>query len=164
MYVRLLVLGMVVLLSGVQPLSAQTKKDLKVEKEQLMRELVDDDCFHINVDRAIPQQGGSKYLTSPYSLEVCGESVKSYLPYFGRAYSVPYGGGKGLIFDSTITGYQRTYDSKGNATIKFNTRTDEDNYKFQIEIFTNGSATISVVPVNRQAISFHGEVTAPVTY
>ncbi|MCD8194077.1 MAG: DUF4251 domain-containing protein [Tannerellaceae bacterium] len=155
---------MVVFLTGQQPLCAQSKKELKAEKEQLVKQLVENDCFHIKVDRAIPQQGGSKYLTSPYSVEICGDTVKSYLPYFGRAYSVPYGGGKGLIFDSQITDYKRTYDKKGTANIRFSTRTEEDNYKFQIEIFTNGSARINVVPVNRQPISFHGDVSAPVTY
>ena len=41
-------------------------------------------------------KGGSKHLTSDYSLEIRNDSVYSYLPYFGVAYNVPYGGGKGL--------------------------------------------------------------------
>ena len=45
-------------------------------------------------------KGRSRALTSDYSIEIRNDSVFSYLPYFGVAYNVPYGGGKGLIFNA----------------------------------------------------------------
>ena len=78
------------------PITAQNKKEKKQQREQAVREAVDAKAYKINVDRVMPMKGGSKHLTSDYSLEIRNDSVYSYLPYFGVAYNVPYGGGKGL--------------------------------------------------------------------
>ena len=55
-------------------------------KERVVREIVDSGRIKIDVDRAVPMAGRSVNLTSPYSLEIHGDSILSYLPYFGRAY------------------------------------------------------------------------------
>lgn len=44
-------------------------------------------------------------MTTNYTLEIRNDSVFSYLPYFGVAYNAPYGGGKSLNFNASITGY-----------------------------------------------------------
>ena len=81
--------GIVLLLAG-QSLYAQSKKEKKEQKVNEVKELIDSKRFTVDVDRAIPMGGRSVNLTSPYSLEMRGDSVISYLPYFGRAYSAPY--------------------------------------------------------------------------
>lgn len=81
-----------------------------------------------------------------------------YLPYFGRAYSLPYGGGDGMRFEESITDYQSTFDKKGTARIKFVARTKEDTFRFDMQVFSNGSAIISVTPTNRQNITYQGEL------
>lgn len=156
--VRLLwLLGIVLLLAG-QSLYAQSKKEKREQKAKDIKELIDSKRFTIDVNRAIPMRGRTINLTSPYSLEMRGDSVISYLPYFGRAYSVPYGGGDGLRFEKSITDYQASFNKKGTAQIQFRTRSDDDTYAFNMQVFSNGSATINVTPVNRQSITFHGEL------
>jgi len=150
-------MGMVLLFSS-QFLFAQSKQEKKEQKEKEIKELLDRGHFTIDVDRALPMGGKALNLTSPYSLEIEGDSVMSYLPYFGRAYNIPYGGGEGLRFQGMISEYNLTYDKKGTAKIQFRTRTDEDNYTFNVQVYKNGSSTIQVTPVNRQAITFHGEL------
>ena len=54
--------------------------------------MIENGRFTIEVDRALPMGGRTVHLTTPYSLEMRGDSAISYLPYFGRAYSLPYGG------------------------------------------------------------------------
>lgn len=152
-----LVLG-IALLAGGQSLFAQSKKEKREQKEMQVKEMIESGRFMIDVNRAVPMSGRAVNLTSPYSLELRGDSVLSYLPYFGRAYSAPYGGGKGLNFTETVSEYDLSYDKKGVARIKFRTRTDEDNYAFNVQVFPNGSSTISVTPVNKQGIMFYGEV------
>ena len=88
-------LGIVLFCAG-QSLFAQSKQERKEQKERVVREIVDSGRIKIDVDRAVPMAGRSVNLTSPYSLEIHGDSILSYLPYFGRAYSAPYGGGEGL--------------------------------------------------------------------
>ena len=87
-------LGIVLVIAG-QSLCAQTKKEKREQKEKEVKELIESKRFTIDVNRAIPMGGRSLNLTSPYSLEMRGDSAISYLPYFGRAYSAPYGGGDG---------------------------------------------------------------------
>ena len=150
-------LGIVLLLAG-QSLYAQSKKEKREQKANEVKELIDSKRFTVDVNRAIPMGGRSLNLTSPYSLEMRGDSVISYLPYFGRAYSAPYGGGDGLRFEESITDYQSTFDKKGTARIKFVARTKEDTFRFDVQVFSNGSAIISVTPTNRQNITYQGEL------
>ena len=110
------------------------------------------------MDRAVPMAGRPVNLTSPYSLEIHGDSILSYLPYFGRAYSAPYGGGEGLTFKEVSTEKERTSKKKGRSEIKFRVKTQEDVYTFRVEVYPNGLATINVMPVNKQAITFYGNV------
>jgi len=89
-------LGIVLFCAG-QSLFAQSKQERKEQKERVVREIVDSGRIKIDVDRAVPMAGRSVNLTSPYSLEIHGDSILSYLPYFGRAYSAPYGGGDFVV-------------------------------------------------------------------
>lgn len=147
------------LLSGSMiPITAQNKKEKKQQREQAVREAVDAKAYKINVDRVMPMKGGSKHLTSDYSLEIRNDSVYSYLPYFGVAYNVPYGGGKGLNFSAPLSEYTSTYSKKGNAKITLKVRNEEDSYLYNITIYPNGSSNIQVTPTNRQSISFSGEM------
>lgn len=151
------IVGIVLLLAG-QSLCAQTKKEKKEQKAKEVKELIESKRFTIDVNRAIPMGGRSLTLTSPYSLEMRGDSAISYLPYFGRAYTVPYGGGDGLRFEKSITDYLCSFNKKGTAQIQFRVKTDEDIYAFSVQIFSNGSASINVTPVNKQSITFYGEL------
>lgn len=138
-------------------LNAQSKKQKKEETQKAIRELIEAQKIKVEVDIAYPMRGPSKNLTSNYSVEIRNDSVFSYLPYFGIAYSVPYGGGKGLIFNEQVTDYKLTFDKKGTANIRFKTRTEEDSFIYLISIYISGSASINVMPTNRQSISFRGE-------
>jgi signal transduction histidine kinase len=93
-----------------------------------------------------------------YTLEIRNDSVFSYLPYFGVAYNAPYGGGKSLNFNASITGYTTRALKKGKIQIDFKTRSDEDNYEYRLTIFPDGSTSIHVQPMNKQSISFTGEM------
>lgn len=83
------------MLAGIPTLSAQTKKEKKEQKKEAVRQLIVSEDYKIDVNTAMPMRGRSIPLTSQYSLQIRNDSVFSYLPYYGRAYSVPYGGGSG---------------------------------------------------------------------
>ncbi len=140
------------------PVNAQSKKQKKEEISKTIRELIEAQKINVEVNTALPMRGPSRHLTSNYSVEIRNDSVFSYLPYFGIAYSAPYGGrGKGLIFDEKITDYKLIFDKKGTANISFRTRTEEDSYIYWIKVFTSGSADVRVTPNNKQSISYYGE-------
>ena len=130
----------------------------KEQKKEAVKKLIASENYKIDVRTAMPMRGRSIPLTSPYSLEIRNDSVISYLPYFGRAYSIPYGGGDGLNFRAPLKEYDMKMDKKGNAVIEFVARNPEDRYEFRAKVYTNGEASINVNMQNRQSISFQGEL------
>lgn len=146
------------LLVGIPTLSAQSKKEKKEQKKEAVKKIIASENYKIDVQTALPMRGRSIPLTSPYSLEIRNDSVISYLPYFGRAYSIPYGGGDGLNFRAPLKEYSMEMDKKGNAVIKFIARNPEDRFEFRAKVYSNSSASIDVNMQNRQSISFQGEL------
>ena len=144
---------------SIQTISAQdSKKDKKEEIAQQVRKAIDSNHYKLEIDRMIPMSGPSKDLTSEYSIEIKNDSVFSRLPYFGRAYNIPYGGGNGLIFNAPLNEYIAQYHKKGKVEIKFVTRSEEDKFTFHITIFPNASASVNVNSTNRQPISYYGKL------
>ena len=146
------------LLVDIPTLSAQSKKEKKEQKKEAVKKLIESENYKIDVNTAMPMRGRSIPLTSLYSLEIRNDSVISYLPYYGRAYSIPYGGGDGLNFKAVLKEYSMKMDKKGNAVIEFIARNPEDRYEYRVKVFPNGSASIDVNMQNRQSISFQGEL------
>jgi hypothetical protein len=138
--------------------SLKITSEEKAAKEAALRSAIEKREYIIDVNKMIPMKSSSKTLTSLYSIEIKRDTIISYLPYFGEAYNIPYGGGKGLNFTATITAYNQMFDHKGKAIIELDTKNEEDRYHYFIEIFLNGSSFISVRSYNRQSISFHGHV------
>lgn len=147
-----------IVLGGASPMMGQSKKEKQQKKEKAVSLAIEARKYKIDVNRATPMKGGSKYLTSPYSIEVRNDSLYSYLPYFGVAYNIPYGGGKGLNFKESISEYTTEHEKKGKTRITLKLRNDEDSYVYNITIYPNGTSDIQVTPTNKQAISFSGEM------
>lgn len=145
-----------VLAATIQISCSSSRTAAKSEQEQAVKQQIESRHYKISVNRMLPMKGPSQHLTSSYSLTIRGDTVISYLPYFGQAYNIPYGGGKGLIFESAITVYSLSFDAKGTAQISFQTRSENDVLLYRIEIYANGSSSIRVTSNNRQAISFYG--------
>ena len=112
--------------------------------------------YLINVERMYPLSGATKHLSYGYTIEVRNDSLISYLPYYGRAFNVPYGGGKALNFSEPIGSYQEQEKSNGQRHIEIGVRNDEDTYLYFIDVFDNGSTSISVQAREREPISFSG--------
>lgn len=114
--------------------------------------------YKISVDRMYPMRGSSKTVSYGYSVEVRNDSLISYLPYFGRAYSVPYGGGKGLNFSERIGSYEEALLKNGKHHIEIGVTNEEDTYLYTIDVFDNGSSTIAVQSRQRESISYSGKI------
>lgn len=154
---KLILWGLICMIAAM-PAFAQSRSEKKARIERAVKEAVDSKTYEINVDRMHPIKGGSRTLTTNYSLKVRNDSVYSYLPYFGVAYSVPYGGGKGMIFNEPLTDYTTKKLKKGKVQVAFQTRSEGDNYEYSLTIYPNGSTTINVQATNRQSISYTGEM------
>ena len=114
--------------------------------------------YKIAIDRMYPMRGSSRHVSYGYSVEVRNDTLISYLPYFGRAYNVPYGGGKGLNFSAPIGSYQEFMKRNGQRHIEIGVTNDEDTYIYTIEVFDNGNSSVEVRARQRERISYSGNV------
>lgn len=155
---KCIIILMLLAISGLSDVYAQSKKEIKEQREQAIKEQIVSENYKINVNTAYPRRGRTIHLSSPYSLEIRNDSVISYLPFYGRAYSIPYGGGEGLIFKAPLDEYNMEMNKKGTAKVKFIARSIEDRFTFNLVLYSNGSASINVNMQNRESISFSGEI------
>jgi hypothetical protein len=114
--------------------------------------------YKIAVNRMYPMKGSSRSVSYGYSIEVRNDSLISYLPYFGGAYNVPYGGGKGLNFSERIGSYRESQKNNGERQIEINVTNEEDTYIYLIKVFSNGNSSIDVTSRQRDHISYSGEL------
>ena len=97
-------------------------------------------------------------LSSSWSLEVKGDTLDSYLPYFGRAFEPVYGETTVLNFNASIQSYEDSGFSKGKRTIRLRVDNSEDVIDYQLEVAEDGYAHIDVYPRKREGISFYGQI------
>ena len=142
--------------------SGLTKEERLAQTRQHVAECLAARTFKIDIRDMQTLRYGNRFLTSVWNVEVRNDSLISYLPYLGNAYSVnPYGGSnsKGLNFSERIQSYkQERNNRKERTTLTLNVENDEDRYTYLIEIYDNGSSTVSVRSYNRDFISFTGEL------
>ena len=103
--------------TGIFTLQAQNREERKELKEQTVKEKIESENYRIDINTAYPRRGRMIPLTSIYSVTIRNDSVFSQLPYFGRAYSIPYGGGQGLMFNAPIDQYTMAMGKRGAAKI-----------------------------------------------
>lgn len=156
--VSLVLVLVVVMLASCGTSSGLSKAEQQAQLTQQVVAAVESRQFKIAVEWMKPLGWQPQYVTSNYELKIDGDEVDSYLPYVGEAYSLPYGGGKGLIFEGQMEHYSMTKTAADRMVIEFDVRNEEDSYHYRIDLFTNGKAIIDVLARDRDSISFEGEM------
>ena len=136
--------------------SAQTPEE-KAADARTIRKMLDKRSYQIDVNYMIPQRGEAQSVSS-FSLTVDGSSIDSQLPYAGQAWSLPYGGGKGLNFKGEIDSYEDKGSLKDGRTIVLGVKNDEDSYVYTLTVYDNGTVYINVSCRNRDSISYNGNI------
>lgn len=156
--VLFLMIVVAVMLSSCGSTDGLTKVEREAQVTRQVQEGLDTRHYTIAVDWMKPLGGMPRHVSSNYELKVNGDEVDSYLPYVGEAYRLPYGGGKGLNFKGKIENYSITYPTSNRSHIEFMVTNEEDSYYYRIDVFNNGKAIIDIIPRDRDAISFDGEM------
>ncbi len=129
------------------------------EKAEEITKLIDQRNLRFVAQFAHPMAGGSIHLTSEYTLDVAGDSISAWLPFFGRAYSVEYGGRDGGIkFNEKAVSTEWKSEKKGTRAI-MEVKAPRDNYRLNLQITAAGYATLDISSNNRQSIRFSGIIT-----
>lgn len=140
----------------------KSRKERKAEKEakkiEEVKNLLDSQTFVFNATHALPLGGGSKYLSYDYDVTVKNDTVNSYLPFYGVAYRVEYGGrDTGFDFIQPLEKYEMEKDKDGYIVdLEVDKGMDHLNYTFHISEV--GYATLHVTSTNRQSITYYGTI------
>jgi hypothetical protein len=138
-------------------LYAQKKNDLKKEA---IEKMITAHNYVFKAQTVLPTGAvPNRQLTSDYDLRVSPDTVVSYLPYFGRAYTAPMDPTKGGIqFTSTKFDYKETQRKKGGWDILIKPHDIQDATQLSLNISETGYASLQVISNNRQPISFSGYI------
>lgn len=133
---------------------------LAQDKTVAIKNLVDSGEFVFHAQTAMPSSGPTKQLTSEYDVRLSKNAFVSHLPYFGRAYSAPYGSGDGgFNFTSKDFAYSSKTRKKGGWEITIKPKDVTDVREFLLTVSEKGYGTLQVMSNNRRPISFTGYVT-----
>lgn len=115
--------------------------------------------FTFTAQTALPQTGRLIQLTSPYDISIKGDTIISYLPYYGRAYVAPMNTqDAGLAFTTTSFSYEVEKGKNGDWLLTIKTKDLRDNYTLLFTIYSNRNAQLLVSSGNQQPIRFEGYV------
>lgn len=125
---------------------------------QKVHEAIENKKMAVEINYVIPFRAGMKHLDYGYDIRLSGDTLYSYLPYYGRAYNIPYGGGKGLVFNAPIQDYAVSNPKKVLTKMDIYVENDEDRYAYMMEIFDNGQVNLLVRAQKREQILFRGKL------
>lgn len=137
------------------------KERKRVEKEKETAALVESKSFEFRASRAIPTGYKTMDLTTnPNFVKFSNDKIVSEMPYYGRAYSVPYGGDSGLKFEGKPEVFT-VEKKKKNYQIEVKVKDKSDYFTINLTVSFEGSSSMSISSNNRTTISYSGEVFAP---
>lgn len=143
-----------------------SKKQLKAEKKALqikqIREIVGSQNFIFKAESVNPVNAGTKKLTTDFGIEVRNDSIFSYMPYYGNSYSRDYTSFKNspMGFIQPMESYRQIRRKSGYA-IDIKVKNEHDVIDLTFHISKTGITSVSASSINRQNITYTGEILVP---
>lgn len=136
---------------------SSTKNTTNNVERAAVAKMVNDHSFIFVAERMDPLRGRSRILTSSYDVRVNNDSLVSYLPYFGRAYSAPIDPSNvGTQFTSTNFTYQGNEVKNNQWRISIVPKDVQSIQELVFTIFDNGNTTLNITSTSRDQISYSG--------
>lgn len=150
-------LVIITLLLGLTGFSEVDKKEIKARQRLEMAQLIQSGHFRFVARSAHSNLGNFDNLSSNYDMTFDSLKVKAYLPYYGRAYSAPYGGSGGVKFDLTAKKIENVYNERKKMFLISTALVDTDeSYEIFLTAGLDGYADLKINFRNRQWISYYG--------
>lgn len=142
--------------------SGQKKEERKEKRQKAYiecLELIESGEFKFEAEKAYPQGGSSIDLTTNYGfIKVSDNKSTGDLPFFGRAYSIEYGGEGGINFKGEIINKELTRDDK-KMRVNYNFEVeDKEIFTVIMEVFSKKSATVIIRVQSKSHISYSGKI------
>jgi hypothetical protein len=158
--INTLMLSTLLCLQAQEP--AKSRRERRAERQEKrmneVKEMIHGRSFIFEATHAMPLGGGSIHLNHSFDVELNGDTLTSYLPFFGVAYRVEYGSrSAGLDFTQPVQSYEMEEKDDGYL-IKLEVKNKMDLLNYTFFISHLGFATLNVTSTNRQAISYYGRI------
>lgn len=142
---------------GLSGFGQESKKEKKAREKLEMAQLIDSGSFRFIARSAHSNLGTFDQLSTDYEMIFDSLQIKAFLPYYGRAYSVPYGGDGGVKFDLKAEKIERTWNGKKKLySIKTELSDTEDSYSIDLSASLSGYANLKINFRDRQWIEYYG--------
>lgn len=142
----------------------QFKAEQKSQKIQALKSLIDNKTFVFKAYSVIPKNEKTRTMISDFGIEVRNDSIFSYLPYYGNTYSRDYTSFKDspMGFAQPIESYKKAKKRSG-FDVEIHVVNDRDVIDLDFHISKMGDASVVASSLNRQSITYVGEIFAPKT-
>lgn len=153
-------LGLLLIIVSFVTVRAQdTRKERQALKINQVNAWIESRNYDFVAQMALPMSGNTRQLTSEYDVQVSKDTINSYLPYFGRAYSASLDpNDAGIKFISKDFIYKTTTRKKGGWDIQIKLKDVKEVQQLSFSISEEGYASLQITQTNRQPISFNGYI------
>jgi hypothetical protein len=146
--------------SAIAPATAQNKKSEKqAAKAAAIKQMIESKDFTFEANYAYPSYGIQRYLTPSYDLRVTKDTVVSFLPFMGVAYSSAgfnSGDDNGIKFTSTDFTYTSQEKKNGTFYVVIKPKDARNASQLALTISPTGSADLTVLSTYREQMRFTG--------
>lgn len=158
----LMILSVTLIFAQDKKSKKQLKADRKAQKIQLIKSGIDNKTFVFKAYSVVPKNEKTKALISDFGIEVRSDSIYSYMPYYGNTYSRDYASFKDspMGFMQPMESYKRVKTKKG-YDVDIRVKNVNDIIDLAFHISKTGDATVVASSINRQSISYMGEIFVP---
>jgi len=134
-------------------------QEIKKEKDSQVKELITSKRFVFNAESVLPSGGRLRILNSGEQVDLNGDTLRTDLPFFGRAYTAPINSSEGgFHFTSTDFDYNVKERKRGGWDVSIKPRDNSDVRQLYLNVSPGGDASLQVTSNNREFISFNGHI------
>ena len=127
--------------------------------KQSMKDILDSKHFEFEPISMTTAHGKFRHVDGGYFLLINGDTLKTYLPYIGRAYNASFGSSEaGFDFTSTDYTYTVSEGKKKKYTVEAKTKDRMYNAEFTLTVYDDGTAYLRAYSSDREAVSYNGSV------
>jgi len=138
-------------------ISAAGAKAQELDKA-VVAKLIESKEFTFKATSMLPSGASVKQLNSDYDVKLLGDSVITYLPYYGRSYTPVISGEEGINFTSGKFEYKAKARKKSGWQISVKPHDTKEVRELIFDISDSGYARLQVISNNKQSISYNGYI------
>ena len=127
--------------------------------KQSIKNLIDAKYYVFEPTTITTAKGKLIQLDPGYALQLKGDTLISYLPYFGRAYNAPINSSDaGFDFTSTQFTYSVSAGKKESYIVTIKTKDKTYNADFSLTVYDDGTAYLRANSSDKQPCSYRGNI------